>query len=62
MFQDSFEWRRPTLSPKAVELGERCLLHVQNYRPDDPSFMRQRTLEAIDAFTSSLRQEAARRD
>jgi hypothetical protein len=46
-----------------VELGKRCLLHIENYRlGQEPAFINRRTLEAIDTFAGSLRQEAARRD
>ncbi len=50
-----FEAERSTLPPKALELGEVCLLHIENYKPNMPPVVRQRAIEAIDAFAEALR-------
>jgi len=52
-FRQQFESQRDVLSPKAVDLGELCLLHIENYKPCDQPFMRHRALDAIDAFAEA---------
>ena len=50
-----FERERATLPIEVVELGRACLLHVENYKPTDLPVMRQRALDAIDAFAEAIR-------